>query len=406
MPNRLFKPSPRSRCACSFFFLLLLSFGLQAREIHVDPSGNDGNAGTAAAPYATIGKAAAVAVAGDVVIIHAGTYEETLRPANSGTPGNPIVFRSAAGEKVIITAMASLSGFTSDGGGRYKKTVTWDLGQKNFVMNGTTAMDLARWPNNTDGDPFTLNSRRNTGGSGPNVSTGAFLTHNEIPNWNWAGGSILFYGDKPGSGWTTWKAFITSSSSGRVNFNLIKNQSWIRTFHAPSDKGDYFLEGIKQALDYQNEWWFNASTKTLFVQLPGGNAPAPGQVQMRRRDMTVNLDGRNHIHLENLAVFGGGVSIQGAGNRLYGVSSFYGNYTRGVSPDMASGNRSIDIKSGSSNTVIERCEIAFGSGAGIWDSGNGTVIENCYIHDFNFLGVYDGPIMARNGNATTIRKNT
>ena len=215
-------------------------------------------------PYLTLAKAANVAMAGDIVIIHAGTYEETLTPANSGTSGNPITFKGAAGEKVIISAMQALSGWTLDNGNIYKTTLNWDLGQRNFVMNGTSVLDLARWPNNTDGDRFTLNSLRNDGGSQDEVSTDAWLSDSDIPNWNWAnGGSLMFYGDRSGSGWTTWRAWIKSASSGRINFDAVKNQSWIITAHPPGDFGDYFLEGIKEALDYQNEWYFDSSTKTL-----------------------------------------------------------------------------------------------------------------------------------------------
>lgn len=69
--------------------------------------------------------------------------------------------------------MQALNGWTVDSGPVYKTSVDWDLGQENFVMHRATALDLARWPNNTDGDPFTLNSKRSTGGSPANVGQGA-----------------------------------------------------------------------------------------------------------------------------------------------------------------------------------------------------------------------------------------
>lgn len=390
------------------FTFLLTSFltHLGAVEYHVAKTGDDNNAGTMEAPFLTIGKAASLAQAGDVVVIHEGTYEEGLRPANSGTEGNPIVFKSFEKDRVVLTAMQALVGFTADGGDIYKVAVDWDLGQENFVMNGATAMDLARWPNNTDGDPFTLNSLRNDGGSPGETATNAFLTDAEIPDFDWTGGSILFYGDRPGSGWTTWKAFITSSSAGRVNFDLLKNQAWIRTAHPPVDKGDYFLEGIKDVLDYENEWWFDEGTKTLYVQLPGGEAPEDGKVQMRRRSFTVDLNGRNYIHLENFAVFGGKIEIEGTGNQLYGMSSFYGSYSRGVTRNFHAESRAIDVKWNAVNTRIEHCEVGFGAGTGIWDSGSGTVIENNYIHDFDFLGSYDAPLMVRGQRDALVMRNT
>jgi len=393
------------RVFISLLIIVIIADSLPAATYHVAKDGNDANPGTEGAPFLTIGKATQLAGAGDLVIIHQGIYKETVRP-NSGSAGNPLIFRSAPGDRVVISAMEALSGWSSDGGGRYKKTVGWDLGQLNFIMNEETPMDLARWPNNTDGDPYSLNSRRNTGGSNRNTTINANLIHNEIPDYDWTGGSLLFYGDAPGSGWTTWKAFITSSSNDRVNFDFVNTQSWIYNFHAPADGGEYYLEGVKDALDYQNEWYFDENTSTLFVQLPGGAAPADGQISMRRRDLTFDLNGRSYVHIEDLAVYGGGIEINGAGNRIAGVSSFYGSHHRGVSSGLNSGGRAIFVKWNATNTIIERCEVAYGSGTGVWDAGDFTIIDNCHIHDFNYVGMYDGCIMARDGNSTTVSNNT
>lgn len=61
---------------------------------YVSPTGNDNNAGTAAAPWRTLAKAASLAGPGATVIVKAGQYNETLMPLNSGTADNPITFRS------------------------------------------------------------------------------------------------------------------------------------------------------------------------------------------------------------------------------------------------------------------------------------------------------------------------
>jgi len=56
------------------------------------PKASDTNPGTAAAPFATIQKAASVAQPGDVVKIRDGIYRKTVTPANSGTEEEPIIF--------------------------------------------------------------------------------------------------------------------------------------------------------------------------------------------------------------------------------------------------------------------------------------------------------------------------
>ena len=60
---------------------------------------SDSNAGTAAAPWKTLAKAGNTARAGDTVYVKAGTYNETLRPVNSGTAGNLITFKAYPGEE-------------------------------------------------------------------------------------------------------------------------------------------------------------------------------------------------------------------------------------------------------------------------------------------------------------------
>ncbi len=382
-------------------------FSVFSKDIYVSKDGNDSNSGTIESPYLTISMAASVAVAGDNVYIREGTYEETLFPSNSGTNGNPITFQAYQQEKVVISAMQALTGWTSEGSGVYKTTTDWDLKQRNFVMNGTTVLDLARWPNNTDGDRFTLNSLRNDGGSQDEVSVGAFLTDSEIPSWDWAkGGSLVFFGDRPGSGWTTWRAWIKSSSAGRIDFDAVKKEEWIIKAHPPGDLGDYYLEGIKEALDYQNEWFFDEDTKELYIQLPNGSTPIDGEVKMARRERTIDLTNRNYIEIKNIAVFGGSVEITGTGNKLYGISSFYGSMTRGISPNFNSKVNAINVGWDAKDTTVEKCEVGYGDGTGVWDSGLGTTIKNCYIHDFDYLGSYDAPLMVRGQNNAKVLNNT
>ncbi len=64
---------------------------------------SDRNDGTAAAPLATISKAAALAEPGDTVRVRAGRYREWVRPKRGGAEGAPIVYEAAAGETVILS---------------------------------------------------------------------------------------------------------------------------------------------------------------------------------------------------------------------------------------------------------------------------------------------------------------
>src|SRR5512140_636534 len=61
-------------------------------------TGNDVANGSTATPWQTLAKANGSAVAGDVIVVHAGQYSDGIHPANSGQAGNSITFQAAPGE--------------------------------------------------------------------------------------------------------------------------------------------------------------------------------------------------------------------------------------------------------------------------------------------------------------------
>ena len=75
-----------------------------------NPACTDSGPGSAAKPFCSISKAAAVATAGVTVVVSAGTYVEEVVPANSGTSTAPITYTAAPGDDVVITG--AVRGFT------------------------------------------------------------------------------------------------------------------------------------------------------------------------------------------------------------------------------------------------------------------------------------------------------
>ena len=104
--------------------LLLLAFNLpwaSAREYHVSKTGNDSNPGSISEPFLTISKAAGIAVPGDTITVHAGTYREWVNPAHGGeSDTNRIVYRAAPGEKVEIKGSEVITTWEELGDGVWK----------------------------------------------------------------------------------------------------------------------------------------------------------------------------------------------------------------------------------------------------------------------------------------------
>ena len=80
--------------------------------LHVAMTGSDSADGSADRPFRTINRAAAVARAGDTVIVHAGEYREWVRPRRGGLSDNRrITYKAAAGEHVVIKGSERVTGW-------------------------------------------------------------------------------------------------------------------------------------------------------------------------------------------------------------------------------------------------------------------------------------------------------
>lgn len=91
-----------TRWRWSVWLGLAVAGSAAAADYYVATGGDDGHAGSLAEPWATIQHAADTVAAGDTVHIRDGVYEERVTIESSGTPGNPITFRSFAGETAIL----------------------------------------------------------------------------------------------------------------------------------------------------------------------------------------------------------------------------------------------------------------------------------------------------------------
>ena len=92
--------------------LFMWSNACMAREYHVSVNGNDAADGSMAAPLRTINHAAQIALPGDTVTVHEGTYREWVNPLSGGErEGKRILYRAAPGEKAEIKGSEIVTGW-------------------------------------------------------------------------------------------------------------------------------------------------------------------------------------------------------------------------------------------------------------------------------------------------------
>ncbi|NMM97322.1 right-handed parallel beta-helix repeat-containing protein [Bifidobacterium olomucense] len=95
-------------------------------QYHVSASaGSPAGNGSETDPFLSIGQAAAVARAGDEVIVHAGTYRESVDPRYGGeSETNRIVYRAAEGEpRPVITGAERVDTWVPEGDGVWRAVI-------------------------------------------------------------------------------------------------------------------------------------------------------------------------------------------------------------------------------------------------------------------------------------------
>jgi len=91
-------------------------YHVSVKEYHVSVNGDDANDGSAARPFETIMAAANMAMPGDVITVHAGTYREQITPPRGGNSDQErIVYQAAKGEKVEIKGSEIIRGWERAG---------------------------------------------------------------------------------------------------------------------------------------------------------------------------------------------------------------------------------------------------------------------------------------------------
>ncbi len=387
-------------------------------------SASDDNSGGLFAPFKTLEKAASVAKAGDTVIVREGTYRETLTPQNDGTATNPIVFKAAEGEEVILSAADEVtSKFVKYKDDIYTARVGWDLGDgKNQVYINGKAMVEARYPNgpaiNTPekGSPE-LSSLWPVKGDFTVVPGQLRVESEEMlnqPKDYWKGATYVGFFSH---GWNLAMAKIEGSDTGsltiaRPDSSVVNGLAWWWWGDGgpvvPNHYGSWGqIQGHLNALDISEEWVINDGT--LFMMFPEGAEPNKAKVEVKARQNVANLNGRKYVQLKGFETLGGSVVMNDSEMCMMDNMDMHyiSHYTMGV--DQQAGyidgpvRNTLDkngapqrgevgiMISGRDNIVINS-SLDHSAGAGLYVAGLYSYIEDNILNDCGYMGSYVGGI--------------
>lgn len=365
----------------------------------VDAAASPGGAGDQANPFKTINAAAAVALAGDTVLIRGGTYRETITPAHSGVAGAPIVYQAYQNEKVVVSGADLVSGAWSNYAGQvYSINLSGALNARDFgtdqvFVNGRM-MIWARWPNLPEPDPSNpvwAYAEQYTGPVALSRGGEFSLTIGNLPGdaSEYAGGIVHVM---TGLEYVADTGVIKPTSAGStVRFNLLEN--------GLETGNRFYIEGAFKALDHESEWFIGSSggQRTLYLWQTGGGNPGQGEntVELKQRDLGFDLSGVSYVTLDGVDLFAcrlitsnssSNVTINNMDARYLDHYSMVQDLGAGYYPLFVFGNTGGGIELRGANNTLENSVVAYTAGNGVFVNGTGHRILNNVIHDVNYFG--------------------
>ncbi|WP_189008137.1 golvesin C-terminal-like domain-containing protein [Paenibacillus marchantiophytorum] len=362
---------------------------------YVATTGNDSNPGTLSSPFKTIAKATSVMAAGDTCIIRGGTYKEVIQPTTSGTAGNPITYKSYTGETVTISATEKVTGWTLHSGNIYKAPMNWNLGMENQVLVDGELMQIARYPNRTDTNLYNLNKVQMDSGSDFTIKDSVL---NKPTNY-WMGGYVWLKGT-----WVAQTTSITASSGDEITLGQIPSYSYGSNL-SPYAGREFFVFNLFSELDAEREWFYDSSTQTMYLWAPGGVNPSTLDVQIKKRNDCIVLNGVSYVNIEGLSTFGGTIRMEdnSSNNIVKGIDAKYLSHRMLLQNAYYKDDTGVYV--GGSNNTLRDSSLAYSSGNLVVVTGTDNKIINNLLHDANYMGTYNGSIFIK-GKGHLISYNT
>jgi len=363
-----------------------------AAEYHVAPEGDDANPGTKTKPFATIQCAADRMKAGDTCLVRAGTYAETVRPARSGEPGAPIVFRNWPGERPRVVGTDPVTGWTRDQGDVWSAQFGWDLGKFNQVFIDGQAGFEARWPNKKNDDPLDWEGARFSRASKNGLLHCDYLPPRPADAWK---GAVLWV--LAGEKWTSWSAVVTGSAANGKTLRF-EMPTWpgsrleITMGLGHHSGGTFYVTGLRADLNEPGEWLVDAQAGRLLLCVKPGADPNKLAIRAKRRLKAFDLDERQHVHVSGFDVHGATLTLDNAAHCLVqDIRATWIAHVRGG--DTGYGLREdLGVLVGGHHNTIRDSEIAYSAGNGILLRGYRHAVVNCHIHHTDYTGCYDAPV--------------
>jgi Right handed beta helix region len=380
--------------------LLTLMIGIHAAEIYVATDGNDASPGTKKHPLQTIQAALDRLHAGDTCILRGGTYREAAVFKTSGEADKPVCLQAYPGESVVLDGTeAAPKAWTVYQGKIYKTPVAAEKTEQLFA--GREMMIEARWPNMTFDQRFDRCRWAQ-------VDKGSM--HGKIVCEEIAKTGIDFTGAMAclnvAHQWWTWSRPITQHQARTNTLEYpadLKGLAFcdpalykkIPAWVTKTWEDDYFyLYGKLELLDVETEWFHDSKTGLLYFYAPGGVDPSTLDVRFKARDYALKAKGQHHLEIKGINFFACSFRLDECDDCLIeNCELLYPTYTRTITEYDTKKKESVLTKITGDRNVVRHCSLAYANNAGLEVMGSQNRVENCIIHDVNWMGTLEYPAL-------------
>ncbi len=361
-----------------------------ATEYCVAPDGQDGNAGTQAAPFRTLARAGLALQPGDTLTVRGGVYRETLSLARSGSAGQPITVRAAAGEQVTVTGADALTDWRQEANGTWSAPFDAPQADQIQLFDGAQPLREVTWPKG-GADPLHPAWAKMTAG-GATTITDPSLT-GDADHWR---GALLFM--PSGYAWICQSRTVTAYDP--ATHTLTFDPPLPDAFYTPKKDNEYRLIGAPGEALASGEWRYDAAAKRVALRLADGAKPSDRAIEAKRRVWAVDLAGRQHVRLLGLGFRAAGLRTDGASANLV-LDGLRGEW---LGHNLRNDAEGAVVIAGQGHSV-RNCSFRWSSSSVMRASGRGHRIENNLIECGNYGGKWQG-VVALSGRDIVFAWNT
>lgn len=357
----------------------------------VDPETADGKQS-----FLTIQQGLDILKPGDVCVIRAGKYRESVVWQHSATAARPTIVSAEPG--VELSGLDRLTtGWARDDDGIFEAVVTLPVRQ--LFIDGQL-MTPARWPDMSFRDRWADDTfRASAVGTRLGLMVDPALA---ASNRDWSGAmAVLNVGS-----FQTFRRRILQFNPGNDHFRYLvnPNERLGGAGKHPVGMDRYCLFG-RAALDHPGEWFYDAERKRLLVIPPEGVNLAEAVVETRVRDEVFVLKDSRHVKLSGFDVTGSVVQLENCRDcELSDVHFTYAACIANpfgenlpheslVSPRWNSrrwfkeSSLTSLIEITGQNNVVRNCSVRWSEGPAMTFGGEGHLLENCLLHDNDWHGL-------------------